>query len=218
MNERESVYVEIDVAPSELVGWLHALADHLSGRFPVPGATRGAARCWVVGPRDYSGPQGAPVLYETLALYAAAPIQLAIGLANGPAMGPPTGDVALSVTIVPLHQRGRPPGPALELRRWSPLPAALDTVVQHLIAHFGKVCTVTSGAASPQELPGAPPLACNRWLEAQLAALPPRPNLTRLYRTWLEQYRALRGDYPVDPQRSFRAAVIGCRRRLAASK
>jgi hypothetical protein len=37
---------------------------------------------------------------------------------------------------------------------------------------------------------------------------------TRLYPAWLEQYRAVRGDVPADPRRSFRAAVHTARRRL----
>jgi hypothetical protein len=124
------------------------------------------------------------------------------------------GDVALSVTLVPLNRRRL----ALEFRRWFPLPVALDTVVHHLTAHFARKCTVVSGATPLHDLPGAPPLACNRWLEGQLATLPRQATPSRFFNLWVEQYRALRGQYPADPKRSFRAAVQGCRRRLSRPK
>ncbi|MEX1021297.1 MAG: hypothetical protein WDZ49_16670 [Litorilinea sp.] len=73
---------------------------------------------------------------------------------------------------------------------------------------------------TPTEKPkGAPPLACNLWLERELARLP-QPALDnpaayrQLYQPWLAHYHALRGFYPQDPRRSFRAAVASARRRL----
>lgn len=68
--------------------------------------------------------------------------------------------------------------------------------------------------AVPDEIrpgPGAPPLPCNLWLERQLSyGYGPRT----LYREWLGRYYDLRGFYPVDRRRSFRAAVTGARLRL----
>lgn len=63
---------------------------------------------------------------------------------------------------------------------------------------------------------GAPVLSCNEWLEEQLAQRADAEQRRALYRPWLERYRALRGFYPADPRRSFRAAVAGCLRRLEA--
>lgn len=62
---------------------------------------------------------------------------------------------------------------------------------------------------------GAPVLSCNEWLEEQLAQCLDVEQRRALYRPWLERYRALRGYYPADPRRSFRAAVAGCLHRLA---
>jgi hypothetical protein len=189
MDTCEVVCIEIEAAPGDVAPWLLALAADLGNRAQT--------RRWAIGPRGYSGPAAAPVAYETLALYSLHPHQ-----------SPGEGEVALAVTLLPLHRRRL----ALELRRRSPLPATLDTVMQHLGAHFAQVCTIVSGAASPQPHAGAPPLACNLWLDAQLAA--PHAESRRLYAPWLEQYRALRGHYPADPRRSFRAAVAGSRRRI----
>ena len=197
MNARDFLCVELEVAPGDIVRWLCTLAADL----PKPSRLRYRA----VGPRDYRGLQGAPASYETLALYAVTPGE------PPQAGGFVSGDVALAVTLLPLHRRRL----ALELRRWSPLPATLDVIAQHLTTYFAQVCTMTSGAATPQAWPGAPPLACNRWLERQLAGAPQSQNANRLYPLWLEQYRALRGGYPADAKRSFRAALQGCRRRLA---
>lgn len=67
---------------------------------------------------------------------------------------------------------------------------------------------------------GAPPLECNLWLEAELQRIDRierirnRQQYNHLYRPWLEQYHALRGYYPADPRRSFRAAVAGSLKRL----
>ncbi len=61
---------------------------------------------------------------------------------------------------------------------------------------------------------GAPVLACNLWLEEQLLRLEHPSQRRSLYKPWLERYRAVRGLDPVDPERSFRAAVKGCERRL----
>jgi hypothetical protein len=63
---------------------------------------------------------------------------------------------------------------------------------------------------------GAPPLACNVWLEDEIARLgeDAGPPYSHLYEEWLGRYYALRGYYPADPRRSFRAAVASCVNRL----
>ncbi len=192
MDACETIYVQNDGSPGEMVRWLHIFAWELTP--PRYGAL------WAVGPRDYTGLAGAPVAYETVALYATA--------AGWPCY---SGELAFSMTFLPLHRRCF----ALELRRWSPpLPVALETVVRHFTAYFSESRTTVSDAAPLPRGRGAPPLACNSWLEAQLRALPPRISPRVLFPQWIEQYRMVRGVYPVEPDRSFRAAVDGCHRRM----
>lgn len=64
---------------------------------------------------------------------------------------------------------------------------------------------------------GAPLLACNQWLERELARLVHEDQINALYNPWLARYIALRGFRPQDPRRSFRAAVAGAQKRLAKS-
>lgn len=103
-----------------------------------------------------------------------------------------------------------------------------DEIRWHLRTHFahavrgaggrrtGLLLTINRSEPARAGHTGAPVLACNVWLEEQLAALGPgRPGRRRLFRPWLEQYHRLRGRDPVDPMRSFRAAVAGCEKRLA---
>jgi hypothetical protein len=207
MDACETCFVQNGVAPREIVRWLHAFVRELAP--PVRGGF------WELGPRDLGQSNGAahvyepmvyepmvyePTVYETVAIYAMPP--------HDP-FSP--GKVAFSLTFMPLNQRCF----ILELRRWSPLPVALETVVGHLTAYFSESPTTVSGAAPLRSVRGAPPLACNSWLELQLASLPPHTGLRPLYTHWIEQHRAVRGDYPVEPLRSFRAAVAGCRARIA---
>ena len=65
-----------------------------------------------------------------------------------------------------------------------------------------------STAASNRHGPaGAPPLACNIWLEGQITALADPYDFTHLFAEWLRQYIALRPEPPADPRRSFRRAA-----------
>lgn len=66
--------------------------------------------------------------------------------------------------------------------------------------------------------PGAKPIASSLWLEAEIARLPQDAAPIRLYIQWLEEYKKLRGYYPADARRSFRAARDGCFRRLARQR
>jgi hypothetical protein len=63
--------------------------------------------------------------------------------------------------------------------------------------------------------PGAPILPCNRWLQEVLRSLPADAPYYWLYKPWLQRYGEMRGFAPADPWRSFRAAVAGCRKRIA---
>ena len=101
----------------------------------------------------------------------------------------------------------------LELRRDEgfPLPA------QELMRQLQECFPVAHGeilAEQPRTHAGAPPLACNVWLEEQLRLLPDARRYQHLYPAWLAHYTTLRGYQPLDPRRSFRAAVRGCLSRL----
>lgn len=225
MDAYETIFVQIDVTPSDIVRWLHAFA----GRLADP--HRG--KIWVIGPRSYedifpfrpwrvSPPapcttqmraetdaeakgymHAAPVVFETVALYA-----LPVGRPLS------EGEPALSLSFLPLYRRRL----VLELRCWFPFSLALETVARYLAADFPRHSTIVSDIAPPQPEAGAPPLLCNSWLEMQLLDAPSRAALRLLYPQWLEQYRAVRGYYPAEPYRSFRAAVSGCRKRIRAHR
>lgn len=195
MDACETIFVQIDVTPGDIVRWLHAFA----GRLAAP--HRG--KVWAIGPRSYTDIPAAPVVFETVALYA-----LPVGRSLS------EGEPALALSFLPLYQRHL----VLELRRWPPLWVALETVVRCLAADFPRHSTIVSNIAPPQPGVGAPPLLCNSWLEMQLLDAPSRAALRLLYPQWLEQYRAVRGYYPAEPYRSFRAAVSGCRKRIRARR
>lgn len=61
---------------------------------------------------------------------------------------------------------------------------------------------------------GAPILACNHWLEAQMRQLPDPRQYHHLFDAWLARYVVLRGVAPAAPRRSFRAAAQGCLQRI----
>jgi hypothetical protein len=74
-----------------------------------------------------------------------------------------------------------------------------------------------TGRRRKHTAPGAPPLACNLWLEEEIGRMEGTQRYSHLFKPWLEHYRALRGYYPADPRRSFRAAVKGSLKRLRQS-
>jgi len=195
MDANALIYVQLNAAPEMVEPWLQTLAQGWTLRLPV-------GRRFVVGPATRT--PGGPTPYETLAVYVV------------DAMPTGAGRVALAVTYVPL----RPSRACLELRGGPLLPATLETVVQQCATVFAMQYPVVSSVAAPHSAlsneAGARPLACNRWLAEQLARLGEAgaPEPAALYRPWLEQYRALRGDEPADPRRSFRAALNTARRRL----
>lgn len=103
----------------------------------------------------------------------------------------------------------------LELRRDEAFPLLAEEMMQQLQDRFlgarGDLL-----AEKPRLHAGAPPLACNVWLEEQLAQLPDPTQYHHLYTTWLAHYVTLRGYEPLDPRRSFRAAARSCLKRLRA--
>ena len=195
MDANALIYMQLDAAPELVEPWLHALAR----AWTSPAGAR-----YIVGPPTRT--PGGPTPYETLAIYRVAHV----ADAAQPGAFSAAVAVALAVTYVPL----RPSRACLELRAGPFLPATLDTVVQQCATAFAQQYPVVSSVAVPLDEAGARPLACNRWLDDQLARLGETVAATRLYPAWLAQYRALRGDDPADPQRSFRAAVHTARHRL----
>ena len=190
MDANALICVQLDAAPEMIEPWLQTLAQGWTSMLPAR---------YEVGPATRT--PGSPLPYETLAIYVvdATPTK--------------HGQVALAVTYVPL----RPSRACLELRGGgSFLPATLETVVQQCATAFASQFPVVSSVATPLDVVGAPPLACNRWLDAQVAKLGrgQSPERELVYQSWLEQYRALRGDTPADPRRSFRAALVAARRRV----
>jgi hypothetical protein len=119
----------------------------------------------------------------------------------------------------------------VELHREPDFPYPLHVVVAHMQRYFPRVEVIqqarqvvtqlpdrSPAAASflpPKRFPpGAPPLACNVWLEQELARLSDPEQFRALYEPWLARYYALQGYYPTDPHRSFRAAVASAWKRL----
>lgn len=115
-----------------------------------------------------------------------------------------------------------------EIERDLAFPHSLPAILNHLEARVAPLqlvqpirrVTLDTGARHDNlrgpstGRPGAPLLACNQWLEDELACLPDPDDYIVLYAGWLKRYHAARGYYPQDPRRSFRAAVAGARRRL----
>lgn len=203
------VTVQFDATSGVIVSWLHALAAAATPLLPPD-------QLLVVGPHTWRGPSIAP--YETLALYTA-PRRSGIQPGdNNPTARPDAApldrrqvpdQVAIAVTYVPLSRTRV----CLELRVWFPFPATLDFVLHHLTQHFAHNGVVLSSVApSPSSL-GAPLLPCNQWLTDQMRQLSTPDAHHALYESWVEQYRAVRGVYPADPRRSFRAAAAAVRRR-----
>lgn len=192
MDLQAQLFVTLHAAPGALVGWLHTLADHYGGESLWP-------KRLLVGPHTFC--RDAPLPFETLALYAVEQ-RMVHDIA--------TWKVALSLTYLPLRQ----PGIGLDLRVWPPFPAALDALKFHLFDYFTRANPVLSSAAALYVARDKSVLACNRWLQDQLAdpAFADPEAAKQLYPAWLEQYRALKGSYPADPRRGFRALLRAHRR------
>jgi hypothetical protein len=177
----------LHATPGALVGWLHTLANTLAIDLLWPATV-------LVGPHTFSA--HAPEAFETLALYVVDTRVAHDILAR---------QVALTVTYVPL----RHPQIGLDLRVWPSFPTALETLKYHFSDYFTQASPVLSNAVALPVRSSATMLACNRWLFEKLSG----PHYSdvktakQLYPSWLEQYRALKGVYPVDPRRGFRAQL-----------
>jgi hypothetical protein len=189
---------KVRATPGAVVGWLHALIDSYAESLP-------RSETLVFGPHTYVGDE--PSHFETVALYA---------VDKRMAQDVEAREVVLSVTLLPL----RHPVIGLDLRVWPLLPATLETLKSHFSDYFTQASPVFSSAAALFHARGTSVLACNRWLLEQLKpdVLADPQALTFLYLAWLEQYRALRGDYPADPRRGFRAILANKQRRIAKDK
>jgi hypothetical protein len=193
MDLLEQLRVTLHASPSALVDWLHTFAQHISDGLPRPTLV-------IFGPHTFSAQ--APLFgerlspFETLALYVVDEARVHDLAAR---------QVALTLTYLPL----RHPEIGLDLRVWPSFPAALETLKSHFSDYFTQASPVFSSAATLYLEQGSPMLACNRWLLDQLTdpAYAERKAAKRLYPAWLEQYRALKGDYPADPRRSFRGLL-----------
>lgn len=185
----------LHAAPGALVGWLHTLTETYAVELPWPTTL-------IVGPHTLNA--DAPTAYETLALYVVDSRKPHDILER---------KVALALTYLPLRQ----PGIGLDLRVWPLFPATLETLTYLFSSHFTQASPVFSSVAALHFTSGAPQLACNRWLLEQLAepAFAGADAAKQLYPAWLEQYRALKGAYPADPRRSFRALLATHRHRRA---
>ena len=184
--------------PDALVGWLHTLA---ATNAPVlPGNAT-----LIVGPHTFTAEAPAP--FETLALYVVderIPHDI------------PARQVALAVTFLPLCH----PGIGLDLRVWPLFPAALETLKYQFSDYFTQASPVFSSVAALHYASNNTTLACNRWLHEKLhdPAYAELAAAKQLYAPWIEQYRALRGVYPADPRRGFRAQIADFQRRAKQEK
>lgn len=195
MDSKVQLCAHLHADPGALVGWLHTLTRTYAIELSWP-------ETLILGPHTFTA--NAPTPYETVALYV---------VNERMAHDIPTRKVALAVTYLPLRQ----PGIGLDIRVWPPFPATLETLTYLFFTHFAKANPVSSSVAALHFNNGAPPLACNLWVREQLAE-PVFANMEsarQLYSAWLEQYRALRGAYPADPRRAFRALLALHRRSQA---
>jgi hypothetical protein len=186
MDLQVHLCAHLHAAPGALVGWLHTLAEKYAAELPWPSTL-------IVGPHTFIA--DAPTAYETLALYV---------VDSRKPHNIVERKVALALTYLPLRQ----PRIGLDLRVWPLFPATLETLIDLFSSYFTQASPVFSSVAALYLTPGAPVLACNRWLGAQMAnpAFAGDHAAAHLYSAWLEQYRALKGAYPADPRRAFRAA------------
>jgi hypothetical protein len=183
----------VRATPAALVGWLHALVETYALAVPWPATL-------IVGPHTFTA--DAPTPFETLALYVVdqrMPHDI------------PARQVALALTYLPL----RHPEIGLDLWVWPLFPATLETLKYQFSDYFTQASPVFSSAASLRYASDNSSLACNRWLHERLAdpAFAEPQSAKQLYTSWVEQYRALRGVYPADPRRGFRAQVTAYYRR-----
>jgi hypothetical protein len=187
MDSQVQLCAKLCAAPGALVSWLHTLANTLVIDLPEPNTL-------IVGPHTFTAAEPEP--YETLALYMAD---------RRVAHDIPARQVVLSATYMPLRHSEI----GLDLRVWPSFPTALETLKYHFSDYFTQANPVLSSAVALHFVGSATMLVCNQWLFTKLAT-PAYHDLKaakQLYPSWLEQYRALKGVYPADPRRGFRAQI-----------
>ena len=197
MDLQEQLYVILHATPDVLVGWLHTFANRITDELSWP-------TLLIVGPHTFNAEE--PLPFETLALYV---------VDSRKVHDIPARQVALAITYMPLSH----PEIGLDLRVWPSFPAALDTLKYHFFDYFTQANPVLSSAAALYYEGNPQMLACTRWVLDKLAtpAYADRKAAKQLYPAWIEQYRALKGDYPADPRRAFRT-LLSQQQHHAASK
>ena len=182
----------------EIQQWLRELVAVLAPK-PAHSPT------WVV---DRCRPGGLPG-----ALPAEQPQQVWGVYRTRPEQKPSQDQPLLTLVMTPIY----PQMLQLDIYPAADFPLSAKQIVYDLTTHFRRARPLAEDAPAYQAHPGrvgAPPLACNLWLEEQLRRQENPRRYHHLYKPWLEQYYALRGFYPAEPRRSFRAAVASCLGRL----
>lgn len=198
--------------PVEVIEWLEQLAV-LARREQAQNALRSQA---VIAGASVVEPQGLPLPARSRASHAAAIY------ARWPSEHEPFGQVH----VLALMEEEMDRVLRVEIASDPRFPLLGEEIVWHFRSRFPHSVRGAGGRRtrllmwinrlSRSRHTGAPVLACNVWLEEQLALTTDPRERSRLFRPWLQRYRQLRGVDPADPTRSFRAAVAGCERRLRA--
>lgn len=190
MNTKEFIRIQLDATPNAVRAWLDSAAD---------AAQQIGERTFCVASLEMDADASDPSNPDST------PHRRRYGVFNG------DGVLVLNAELHRSHEHTT----VLELRRDDAFPLIAEELMRRLQDRFpgagGEML-----AEKPRVRAGAPPLACNVWLEEQMRRLPDPARYHHLYATWLEHYVTLRGYEPLDPRRSFRAAARGCLRRLRA--
>ena len=192
MRTKEFIRINIETSPQDVRAWLESIASVAHD----------------VGKRAYTvcriDPSSTPSRLSHLS-----PVNV---IDNAVCFGVYLSDDALALTAE-LHYEGAR-SIVLEIRRDEIFPLVGDELMDRLMQRYpgakGEIL-----AERPRTSSGAPPLACNVWLEEQLSELAHPEHYHHLYPTWLAHYVTLKGFAPIDPRRSFRAAAKSCLHRLA---
>lgn len=225
MNTKEFIRIQLDAPADAVRAWLEsvaAAAERVSQRtFCLASLEIAPSTPAPISPATKPGTSTAGPKSQTPNVGPAAPI--AAGALDAPAnqrqhrrrygVFNGSGVLALNADLRCPDARTT----VLELRRDDAFPLVAEELMERLNKRFPGA----SGemlAEKPRERSGAPPLACNVWLEDQLRKLPDPARYHHLYADWLAHYVTLRGYEPLDPRRSFRAAARGCIQRMQAGK
>lgn len=187
MDSQLQLCATLQATPHSIVEWLHILIEFYAAKLSE-------ATTLIFGPHTFVA--DAPTPYETIALYVVDKLNIHDIAAR---------QVAISITYLPLSQ----PEIGLDLRVWPLFPATLDALKIQFLEYFALASPVLSSAAILTFATNVPRRACNQWLADQLQdpSYTDYKSTKKLYPAWLEQYRAIRGEYPADPRRAFRGLV-----------